>query len=101
MGSLRGRRPSTGRVARPWGRPMADESIAGLEERILLLGPTKKDAAAAGRLFGSAGMTLTPCDDLAEVCAEMERGAAVAIVPDEAILKDRDGCLGRFLSEQP
>ncbi|HWE37330.1 MAG TPA: ATP-binding protein [Isosphaeraceae bacterium] len=80
---------------------MADESDPGLEERILLLAPTKKDAAAAGRLFASVGIALTLCDDLAGVCAEVRRGAAVAIVPDEAILDDRGRCLARLLGEQP
>ena len=80
---------------------MADESNPGLEERILLLAPTKKDAAAAGKLFASVGIALTLCEDIAEVCSEMQRGAAVAIVPDEALLNDTQRCLARLLSEQP
>jgi hypothetical protein len=53
---------------------MAEESASELEERILLLAPTKKDAAAAGKLFASAGLTPTLCEDVAEVCSEMRRG---------------------------
>src|SRR4051812_47855246 len=80
---------------------MADEPTAGLEDRVLLLAPTKRDAAAAGRLFAPAGIAFTPCGDMAEVCAEVERGAAVVVVPDEAILADREGCLARLLRRQP
>jgi signal transduction histidine kinase len=80
---------------------MAEQSDSGLEERILLLAPTKRDAAAAGKLFESVGIALTLCRDIAAVCSEMERGAAVAIVPDEAILNDQERRLARLVSEQP
>jgi signal transduction histidine kinase/ActR/RegA family two-component response regulator len=80
---------------------MDDPLGAPIEERVLLLAPTKRDAAAAGPLFAAAGITLTPCRDIAEVCNEIERGAAVAVVPDEAILGDRQGRLARLLRAQP
>lgn len=80
---------------------MAEESARELEERILLLAPTRRDAAAAGTLFASAGLTPTLCRDIAEVCAEVRRGAAVAILPDVAILRDAEGRLSRLLGEQP
>jgi signal transduction histidine kinase/ActR/RegA family two-component response regulator len=80
---------------------MAKESTPGLEERILLLAPTKRDAAAAGKLFESVGITLTLCNDIVELCSEIQKGAAVAIVPDEAILNDTEGRLAQLLSEQP
>ena len=82
-------------------RTMADESAAELEERVLLLAPTKRDAAAAGQIFAAVGIVLTLCNDIAEVCREIERGAAVAIVPDEAILNDRERCLARLLATSP
>jgi signal transduction histidine kinase len=80
---------------------MADESAAEREGRVLLLAPTKRDAAAAGRIFATVGIVPTPCADIVEVCREIERGAAVAIVPDEAILNDRERCLARLLRDQP
>src|SRR4051812_15788928 len=80
---------------------MPEDVTPGLEERILLLAPTKRDAAAAVKLFESVGILLTLCNDIAHVCSEIERGAAVAIVPDEAILNDRGKCLARILSDQP
>ena len=36
-----------------------------------------------------------------DVCSQIERGAAVAIVPDEAILNDKERCLARLLERQP
>ncbi|MFO0910870.1 MAG: ATP-binding protein [Isosphaeraceae bacterium] len=79
---------------------MNDESAED-EERILLLALTKKDADAAGKLFATAGLVPCVCRDLAELCAEMKKGAAVAVLPDEAILKDDEGRLRRQLDEQP
>ncbi|MHB1561654.1 MAG: hybrid sensor histidine kinase/response regulator [Isosphaeraceae bacterium] len=80
---------------------MTGEPVADLEGRILLLPPTTRDARAALAVFGAAGLTLILCEDIATLCIEMERGAALAIVPDTAILADREGCLARLLRDQP
>ncbi|MFO0955994.1 MAG: ATP-binding protein [Isosphaeraceae bacterium] len=81
--------------------PSRADGDGGLERRVLLLAPTRRDSKAAVRLFASVGIHLTPCDDLAEVCEQIRRGAAAAIVPDEAILAERDGHLARALGDQP
>src|SRR5579883_2735261 len=96
-----GRRSTTGRKARSRVRTMDDLSVASLEERILLLAPTKRDAAEALKVFKTVGIALTVCENIAGVCSEIERGAAVAIVPDEAIHNDKEGRLARLLKEQP
>ena len=88
--------PRAGRPAREARRWLTSRPPE-LEERILLLAPTKRDAAAAVKVFEAVGIALTLCEDIAEVCSEIERGAAVAIVPDEAILDDKEGCLARLL----
>ncbi len=80
---------------------MSEPPIANLEERVLLLAPTSRDAVAAGKVFEAAGIVISLCKDLIEVCDEIEKGAAVAIVPDEAILKDTEGCLARLMKDQP
>jgi signal transduction histidine kinase len=80
---------------------MIEAPAAEFEGRVLLLPPTRRDAGAAVAVFRSAGIALTVCEDISGVCAEIERGAAVAIVPDEAVLNDKDGCLARVLGEQP
>jgi signal transduction histidine kinase len=80
---------------------MRDNETAALEERVLLLAPTRRDAAAAAKVFESEGITLTVCKDISEICIEIEKGAAVAIVPDEAIHRDLEGHLARVLGNQP
>jgi signal transduction histidine kinase len=80
---------------------MGEVPAAELEERILLLPPTRRDATAAVAVFRTVGLALTVCRDIVEVCAEIERGAAVAIVPEEAALNDGEGVLARLLREQP
>jgi signal transduction histidine kinase/CheY-like chemotaxis protein len=80
---------------------MREEASANLEERVILLAPTTRDAVAAGKVFEDAGIIVTLCKDLREVCAEIQKGAAVAIVPDEAILADKQGCLAGLLKDQP
>ncbi|AMV40788.1 ATP-binding protein [Planctomyces sp. SH-PL62] len=80
---------------------MVDDLAAEIEDRILLLPPTRRDADAAAVVFRKAGLALTLCGDVADLCAEIERGAAVALLPAEAVLTDREGRLARVLGEQP
>ena len=80
---------------------MGEPSLADLEGRILLLPPTKRDAAAAAAVVEAAGLPVTGGKDIIEICNEIERGAAVAVVPDEAILNDQQRCLAQLLREQP
>ncbi len=91
QGVLTGTPTYRGPSGPPGSRAMADESAAELEERVLLLAPTRRDAAAAVAVFAAVGIALTLCEDIVEVCSEIERGAAVAIVPDEAILERHGG----------
>jgi PAS domain S-box-containing protein len=79
---------------------MASAHTYGNENRVLLLAPTAKDAAAAEGLFASIGISFLICKNLGEICREIDEGAGVAIVPDEMILNDREGCLARALANQ-
>ncbi|MFO0953704.1 MAG: HAMP domain-containing sensor histidine kinase [Isosphaeraceae bacterium] len=79
----------------------AERLTPELEERVLLLAPTRRDASAAGRLFAAAGLAVTLCDDLQALCSEAHRGAAAVIVPEEAVQDDVGDCLGRLLADQP
>src|SRR5205085_2145445 len=83
------------------GRPMTEDGRRDLEERILLLTPTVRDAAASRDLLTAAGLGSTVCADLAELCGELERGAGAAVVPAEALLNDRAGRLPAVLQAQP
>jgi signal transduction histidine kinase/ActR/RegA family two-component response regulator len=80
---------------------MTAELIANHEERVLLLAPTKRDAAAAQSVFETEGIAVTNCEDMDEVCSQIEQGAAVAILPEEAIRNDAQGHLSGTLKQQP
>jgi PAS domain S-box-containing protein len=71
------------------------------EDRVLLLAPTAKDAAAARQVFASIGIPCLVCKDLDETCREILAGAGAAIVTDDTILNDRGHCLARVLADQP
>ena len=71
------------------------------ESRVLFLAPTHKDAAAGRGLMAAAGLACHPCGSLAELCAEVPRGAGAVVVPEEAVVRDRDGCLAAALGDQP
>src|SRR5947209_6950156 len=80
---------------------MADPRPGSLEDRVLLLAPTARDAAAAGAIFASIGISCLLCADLDGICRGIVGGAGVAIVPEEALLRDREGRLARILADQP
>jgi two-component system CheB/CheR fusion protein len=80
---------------------MTEPGRPGLEERVLLLGPTARDAATGRDVLAAAGVRCFVCGSLPEVCREMERGAGATVVPAEAALGDREGCLPAVLRAQP
>jgi DNA-binding NtrC family response regulator len=71
------------------------------EQRILVLAPTSRDAAMAERVLSVAGIDATPCTGMAELCAEIERGAGAILLPEEALVQDESNTLKRWLARQP
>jgi PAS domain S-box-containing protein len=71
------------------------------DERILVLMPTAKDGERTGRALAAAGLSCAVCKDLPDLCREIGRGAAAALVTEEAIDRDRSGCLQEALRAQP
>ena len=71
------------------------------ERRVLLLTPTRRDAEMSGDLLAREGIPSLLCRDLAELCTEAAKGAAAAIVTQEAVLADHEGRLAAFLLSQP
>ena len=55
------------------------------EDRILILAPTGRDAHLACEILEKAGLESLPCTDEAHLCREIENGAAVAILVEEAL----------------
>ncbi len=61
------------------------EPLAMPEDRILILAPTGRDAQLACEILEKAGLDSVPCQDEAHLCREIENGAAVAILVEEAL----------------
>jgi len=71
-----------------------------LEERVLILPPTQKDGEVTASLLAQDGIDVQIYRTLAEICAEMKKGAAALILTQEHVLADRDSRLQSALFEQ-
>jgi PAS domain S-box-containing protein len=80
---------------------MTEAECRELEERVLLLAPTARDAELSHGALAAAGVRCVVCPSLEEACRELGRGAGAAVVPAEAILNDRAGRLAEVLRAQP
>jgi signal transduction histidine kinase/ActR/RegA family two-component response regulator len=56
-----------------------------MENRVLILAPTGRDAILASQILGDTGMLCRACADEADLCREIGEGAAVAILAEEAL----------------
>jgi two-component sensor histidine kinase len=70
-------------------------------ERILILAPRGRDAEVASALLTEAGRQTLVCSDLAELAAQLERGAAVALVTEEAVAEANSSSLSSWVAAQP
>ncbi|MFC3711050.1 ATP-binding protein [Sphingoaurantiacus capsulatus] len=71
-----------------------------VSERALVLAPRGRDATIAASMFVEAGIEALACDSLAELIAELDRGAAFAVVTEEAIATANLQPLSRWIDEQ-
>ncbi|HVW02311.1 MAG TPA: ATP-binding protein [Planctomycetaceae bacterium] len=71
------------------------------DSRVLVLMPTLRDAERTRDALGRAGVECAICRSMADLCAGIEAGAGAAILTEEAIVRDRDGCLSNALDAQP
>jgi PAS domain S-box-containing protein len=70
-------------------------------ERALILAPTGRDASVAAALIKEAGYHANICSDLGALFREIEAGAGLAVIADEAIkTADLRGLMG-WLNDQP
>ena len=99
-----------GRAARRSGLCRREEAAAGgaitvkpgaSSERAVILAPTGRDAAVAAALIGEAGYYANVCSDLAALLREIEGGAGLAVIADEAIKTADLRGLVRWLNGQP
>ncbi len=75
-------------------------SFAECSVRALVLAPTGRDARLLAAVLIEVGVVGDICGDVAQLAAEMRKGAALAIVADEALRGVDVQPLARFLSNQ-
>ncbi|MDI1227605.1 MAG: ATP-binding protein [bacterium] len=71
------------------------------ELRVLVLAPTARDAQITARILRDAGVDCHTCLHISEVCAEIDRGAGVAIITEESLFADDKNMLGQMILRQP
>jgi PAS domain S-box-containing protein len=72
-----------------------------LEQRVLVLPPTRKDAELTQSLLERAGIACHCCTTLEQVCEELDRGAAAVLVAEEPLVEQGKDCLIAWLARQP
>jgi PAS domain S-box-containing protein len=70
-------------------------------ERAVILAPTGRDASVAASLIKEAGFYANVCGDLVALLHEIESGAGLAVIADEAIKTADLRGLMQWLSDQP
>src|SRR5688572_27475534 len=69
--------------------------------RILVLGPTARDARITGDILARARIAFAACRDLDHLCDEIEIGAAAILIPEEHLSRaDRGRRLVALLQRQ-
>ncbi|MBW3539920.1 MAG: response regulator [Planctomycetes bacterium] len=76
-------------------------SLSDLENRVLVLAPTGRDASTLCDVLDRAGVESTDCATAADLCRQIGRGAAAAVIADEALSDDTVGRLASVLTDQP
>ena len=77
---------------------MASES---LNERILVLAPTGRDAELAGAALRKAGLTPEICRDMERLCFAVEQGVGALLITEEALDPPSMRCLRETLEREP
>jgi signal transduction histidine kinase/ActR/RegA family two-component response regulator len=72
-----------------------------LEERVLVLAPTGKDAALTRSILDRTGVVCAACTDLDEVCEQLGAGAGALLLTEEAVRSGGSRRLEQWLAAQP
>ncbi|MEO7910090.1 MAG: HAMP domain-containing sensor histidine kinase [Roseiflexaceae bacterium] len=72
-------------MAEPVNNLLATSNCSLAEQRILLLAPTGKDARLSQSFLTEAGLDCTVCPNIAGMCVQLEAGAGVLVVTEEAL----------------
>ena len=76
-------------------------SASQLDERVLVLAPTGRDAELTVRVLAGAGMQAVQCRSMQQLNAEFQRGASAALLTEEALTADSVAELLSSLHSQP
>jgi signal transduction histidine kinase/ActR/RegA family two-component response regulator len=72
-----------------------------MDERVLILAPTGRDASLTGKYLAEASITMEACASMEELCAIAEVGAGAALILEEALTPSALKYLVKALSQQP
>ncbi len=64
---------------------MSEQNLQALQQRVLVLAPTEKDASYCRTVLEEVQLPNYVCRDLTEVCRCIEEGAATAVIAEEAL----------------
>jgi signal transduction histidine kinase/CheY-like chemotaxis protein len=79
---------------------VADAEAQALDERIVILAPTGRDAVLTSSLLSKAGLRPHVCSSMADLCKIAAEGAAVLIVAEEVLTPSALALFGATLSRQ-
>jgi hypothetical protein len=72
-----------------------------LDERVLLLAPTSKDAALTAQMLAAAGIDCAACTAVPALCEELDRGAGAVLLTEHAFGVADVPCFVEYLRRQP
>jgi signal transduction histidine kinase/ActR/RegA family two-component response regulator len=79
---------------------MASDADPDLEHRVLILAPSAKDGEATAQLLRKAAIPAQICASMEDICHEMTRGVGAVVLTQEAVVRDKEGCLKSALAAQ-
>jgi PAS domain S-box-containing protein len=80
--------------------PINPSAQTPAEKRVLLLPPTRRDAEALHKVLSGVGIECTVCPDMDVLCAQIEVGAGMVLVSEEALAADATPLVA-CVKEQP
>jgi two-component sensor histidine kinase len=70
-------------------------------ERVLILAPHGRDSEIGAALLAEAGVKSSICADATVLCAELEAGAALAMIAEEGVAESDLSALSAWVATQP
>src|SRR5688572_17436632 len=75
--------------------------LSQVDERVLMLAPTGRDAELMYSVLEEAGVKCVACTDMRELCLSMQEGAAALLIAEEALAEGAYRDLTAVLAQQP